>query len=96
MSQFSSNRLLLTTTRTPTEVSEGKREERTKHENTRQNAWLLVKGTVQQTNYKLKIPEIKRFKYLGSVFIEDEKWETEIRRCLRITKDALQNLSNVL
>ena len=44
----------------------------------------------------IKIKQVKKFSYLGSMLTEDGKCDTEIQRRIGIAKDAFQKLSRVL
>ena len=44
----------------------------------------------------IKIKQVKKFNYLGSMLTEDGKCDTEIQRRIGIAKDAFQKLSKVL
>ena len=44
----------------------------------------------------IKIKQVKKFSYLGTMLTEDGKCGTEIQRCIGIAKDAFQKLRKVL
>lgn len=44
----------------------------------------------------MKIKQVQKVKYLGSILTEDMKCDTEIRKHIGITKDVLQKLCQVI
>lgn len=80
-----------------TEISEGKGDKRTKHQ--QEEARILSCRQKEQLNIQIgdiKIKQVQHLKYLGSVLIGEAKCSSDIRRHTGISHDAFQNLSELL